>query len=717
MDKIRDKIVFNKETVTDEEKKTVEEYVRNLLNRDFNVFDEQMLCDLLQIQESRFLWQELDTLIAELVEVNKGDVEQYKDYVTSYISVNKNRIVTDENELQGFIKALEQIKLQTGHISKDSVDFLIRQSLSKDSPITKDALKYQGLMERTIEEFGKYDVAGRVQKEFYCYFTSDIVNSNENTNGTCNGDYQLVVLRRGLIKDLIESKNLKVLNTVLHENVHAEQFYDINNSKRDNYMQYLVLKNRIMDLYLSGFYNGNYKRDFLEIDARKRAADRTFSLIGRLGINLDEVTYDSTKGNEGITERLNREILNAENDAVGGIQDKKHDGEIVNMYRQFDSIIKENPELIKMYPLLSMEYNEDGTRKDLNELLKMSDMPKNNEQTKLYMNYILASDKVRSMGIGEALTTFAKFDCRGNKDSETMIALLTRSYIKNLYSDTQRELYSISPEELNSRIGEIQVLMKNEEFTLNGSDAFNRGMNLSNGKNKSARQLLNDINNQLLLRAEYDKLGHQDFKSIDSSDLVDSFNNARDIAKRVIDIEANAYKNKDETSIKMADEMIGRIFTACDKEKWGIGNRVKAEIEAYRNEVLKDLLAEREKEATNKRKQEEMAKREKDAELRRQKEELEKKEKEEVERRETRRLDRQRRLQERLAQIEEEARVRAEQERLEKIARAEAIQRERAKREQEKQKQAEIDATVKKTIEEEKRQRIAKEVRERFCCC
>lgn len=211
---------------------------------------------------------------------------------------------------------------------------------------------------------------------------------SEIINGECNYKYNYISINNMLIRNFLSRENTtekdyKLFITMFHEMRHAIQNNNMKNNIYD-YNTYFMLKEEIISEYDSNYYESNYKMYLMEIDARE----------GGLKDSLDYFNRTFPTFSPIIKEIHDKQIEEYEyidyNKKEFSITKKE---EIID--RIFDRIIAIHPELLEKYPILKIEYNENGMPRKQEEISKMIEY--NQEiTTNILKNRFLEEEQLRT---------------------------------------------------------------------------------------------------------------------------------------------------------------------------------------------------------------------------------------------------------------------------------------------------------------------------------
>lgn len=191
-----------------------------------------------------------------------------------------------------------------------------------------------------------------------------------------SSEYNLIWINEQLVKNFVKTKVLNsddktealkkktaVFVTVFHENKHAKQFDNIEYNRID-FLTYNFIKEQILRKYDKNFYDANYNKMFIEEDARQYGIIDAMKFLNSIGIKDFDCVYPAYKriletelvtGN--ITQDSNKKLSFRGNKRI-------HNTDFLSR------LIKNNSDILNRYNgILKIEFNEDGTTKDIHTML------------------------------------------------------------------------------------------------------------------------------------------------------------------------------------------------------------------------------------------------------------------------------------------------------------------------------------------------------------
>ena len=148
---------------------------------------------------------------------------------------------------------------------------------------------------------------------------------------------------------------IKVLNTVFHEVTHA-MYYNKVAHKDYNYLYYTIIRESKMNLGNKGY---NYRTKRIEVDARLNSFVMLKDYLQSLGISPKQFSFwKELEENYKLDQRYLR--------IDSYYKELTNDKKIEYVPSSFAKIV--DPLMIEAYPILALEYNLDGTKKNVCEL-------------------------------------------------------------------------------------------------------------------------------------------------------------------------------------------------------------------------------------------------------------------------------------------------------------------------------------------------------------
>ncbi len=427
-------------------------------------------------------------------------------------------------------------------------------------------------------------VAGRMEYNEYSEGSSSTMYLNlENAYG--NKDFNIFGLKSFNIKGRFKEAT-SFINTLIHETQHYIQEYSVTKglktsnaySLKEKYL--LSLENANTRVGGFPYYNlgNNYRNCFIESDAR---ISSELDTIEYCKPSLDNLYKEITRGNiKGLDEKdIDKYMLRltgkrALNDVyyANKLRFSKEDinpKEALTTLASFS--VADNPELLDKYPMLKLEFNEDGSRKTLDEIVAQRDA------------------KIQELE-------------KSGKDS---------SEVKGLYNDilTNTICYTMSDKSLieaTRRLGKEKMKSIFEDLSLNAKENTDIQLQYLKDADEYAKQINNgtlSLNDKYETSLDFVESGIIDNnKEIEDkiSSKYDVVKNIRKIYKKQEDIDksfSNEVKeNKDTALIKRAwaddvgkDMFMDKLFNIKEKFKFHNLDRTPSNIDSVDRDKLREL--------------------------------------------------------------------------------------------------------------------------------
>lgn len=253
----------------------------------------------------------------------------------------------------------------------DIAKTLLNGDLSKQHLLDKVALQacVQGVICNTIQSNG-IDIQNNV-------FFGDGHGKNL---GYADSSHKAIWIDDFLLEKYLNGETLsdkaELFKTMFHEMQHAIQYHNMENGKID-YLTYNFIKEKIIEDYDPDFYHENYKSIFMESDARKSEILGALDFLN--GLNPDFVkTISGTMEREYISESERHTLYTDSRKKISIGKDN-----LIDVSEYVGLLIQNNPNILSENPILDIEYNLNGTKKDIETLLNEFEQRKMEES----MNY------------------------------------------------------------------------------------------------------------------------------------------------------------------------------------------------------------------------------------------------------------------------------------------------------------------------------------------
>ena len=285
-----------------------------------------------------------------------------------------DKIFECSNISTNFIKNLYTL-METDYYTEEEKQML-NEALSRNAIIqnfqpTEQERKEQDTVKKYISNFLRVkkgiDIEGKV-----------FFGNGHNTHlGYYDPNKKAIWLDENLIKQKINSQDIKekiaIYKTMFHEMHHAVQYDNIEKGKID-YLTYNFIKEDIIEEYDMEYYSENYKSIYMESDARKEEIIGALELLKEINPEIVEYLKKDMEYEYVKESRTHTVYKDAEKSFSIGKNSK------INVSDYVGRLIKNNPQILTEKPILSIEYNRDGTRKDIQTLLKQFEEHKKDEE-------------------------------------------------------------------------------------------------------------------------------------------------------------------------------------------------------------------------------------------------------------------------------------------------------------------------------------------------
>lgn len=290
---------------------------------------------------------------------------------------------------QGLLDSSRLIDEEIKFNENDSMEQIVQKA--KDAYYNRQIIPYD-IAKKLIK--ANYDENLKLDAETFKACVCSVINNNlkeigidigcniffGDDNGTRgvyrNADPRCIWINNSLIENFINidatkcevnSKELKTKSTIFvtmfHEIQHAKQHENMENGNI-NYLTYNFIKEEVIKDHDFNFYEANYKNIFVEEDAREYGIINAMKFLKKLNINRFEEVFPNYV--KMLDDELKIGNINQEGKKKLSFRcDKKLDNSVY-----LGELIKNNPELLNEYGgILKIEYNLDGTQKDVSTMI------------------------------------------------------------------------------------------------------------------------------------------------------------------------------------------------------------------------------------------------------------------------------------------------------------------------------------------------------------
>ena len=256
-------------------------------------------------------------------------------------------------DIESYMTKVAEMRLQQGRMSRECSDYILKLSiLEQASGKSEEVSKYNGMIERALEDFTEYELEDSKLNDYYVAVLNQQYlpyNITEFTvAGSISQESKKIKLSR---ENLLRLGTLELLAHTLHECTHAEQYTKITSGKH-NRDSYKMLKELILRQTNIQFGYSNYWYMYEEIDARKNGYIKRIRTLKKMGLN-NIIIYLLGAGNrKQAIKNYNQDYKLAKFKRVG--EDKK------DLNAIFLELLQQQPELLEKYPELNMEFEKKG---------------------------------------------------------------------------------------------------------------------------------------------------------------------------------------------------------------------------------------------------------------------------------------------------------------------------------------------------------------------
>ena len=271
----------------------------------------------------------------------------YSEYITDETIVFEEKDSPEETHSK-----VKQAYYSGQIISLDIAKKLLNEDLEHKTSIDKEVL--QGCVQSVVCNTLKNNNID-IQNNVFFGEGNGTLGYNDPNNLSIWIDDSL--LEKYLNSDLLSEK-AELFKTMFHEIQHTIQYDNIRNGKID-YLTYNFIKEEVIGKYDKDFYGENYESIFMESDARKGEILGVLEFLN--GLNSDFVkTISKNMENEYITESEEHTIYT---DAKKKLSIGKDT--FIDISEYVGLLIQNNPKILEENVILSIEYNQDGSKKDI----------------------------------------------------------------------------------------------------------------------------------------------------------------------------------------------------------------------------------------------------------------------------------------------------------------------------------------------------------------
>lgn len=278
-------------------------------------------------------------------------MDKYIEYINGNLDMPDN--VADE-----FINDVLKIGFIAGNIPIFYVEFIMKQLLDESSYYSKTLS--DSVVQKIYLEFARHRVNCTLKEKTIVLINEDLPDDTLG-NSIYNENVNVIEFSKKI--SILEP--MEVISTVFHEICHLKNRENRTNDRYD-YFTYLIKKEDILKSKDILFYDRNYKYMYDEICAEMYGIQMSInfvkSLLSKNELKKPEILATIKK----YEEELER-IISLQNEAS---QKKDSSNRKRLMSDMFDEVLQSDLSIIRENPIFRIEYNDDGSKKNLVEIFK-----------------------------------------------------------------------------------------------------------------------------------------------------------------------------------------------------------------------------------------------------------------------------------------------------------------------------------------------------------
>ena len=157
-------------------------------------------------------------------------------------------------------------------------------------------------------------------------------------------------------------KKSRVFITMFHEMRHARQYNNIDKGSID-FLTYNFIKEQVLEMFDANFYDANYKKMFIEEDAREYGVIDAMKFLKGLELKKFDGIFARYK------KVLESEVASGNINRDGSKKLSFRGNKKIRNTEYISRLIKDNPKILEKYSILEIEYNKDGSLKDIHTMI------------------------------------------------------------------------------------------------------------------------------------------------------------------------------------------------------------------------------------------------------------------------------------------------------------------------------------------------------------
>ena len=333
--------------------KTVKGYSKRLITYESPVINSFVqLVQMKKIPENYKDWAEyLMSYKLEKKFFEEPDMSRYEEFIKNKLSIPKE-LKTD------FLNDISMLGFLRGIIPVKYTEYLIGQMLDNESSLYRMSANQRASIFVSFARERSKTIFGR---DIFVLYTDNI--SKRSSGSYVEGAITMAwrKIQSGGLDNVVEN-----LITLFHELRHVKQDTDKRNGKI-NHKKYMMIKEDVLQDLNPNYYEENYKKVYEEIDARVSAAKEAYHFLKTLPLPKDVREREKFVQ---VLDKLKKVMERERSFYIRALSKKYMGNEEADIEKHFDTVIAEHPEKLKEYPILKVEYNEDGSRKSLLQIFQ-----------------------------------------------------------------------------------------------------------------------------------------------------------------------------------------------------------------------------------------------------------------------------------------------------------------------------------------------------------
>lgn len=282
------------------------------------------------------------------------DMSKYEEFI------RKSSDMSDEM-FESFMQDLKDYRNCEDMFPEEYCDYLVKQKMNSNSPLNRNLDKYFSVFKRSFEDKAQYILR---RDDIYSYTVC--VNSELNEDNLGQKGYRYIKFNEEEVRNLSEN-NMHPLNTMFHECRHVLQDRRIIQGEGITASEYRIIKEAIIREKDKKYYSRNYWYMFNEVDARISGAKGAYLYLKELGFEEKKILdMDSSDFFECYAEKY----MKTRKELDDAYIKKDSDGHYKNFNIIFYRILHKNLEFLDAFPILKLEFNENGDRRHAFDILR-----------------------------------------------------------------------------------------------------------------------------------------------------------------------------------------------------------------------------------------------------------------------------------------------------------------------------------------------------------